>query len=228
MDSLRQFRDIGSRYLSKANETRKGLPSFLVAQVESLTVRLSKARTVQQAFNVGDQLPADVDLVTPAGDKINLLELSRTKPVILVFFRGGWCPFCSLELDFFVEATDMLKGLGAELIAVSPLPDSATTELITSKNIKFTVIGGPTGVKLIQRFGLHYTALEDLVGGLKGIGLDLTELYQTQEVLLPIAASYVINTQGEVAYGFVEEDFSYRGGVDELAAAVVRTQRARE
>jgi len=229
MDRLPQFNDLRSRFRARAAALGGGLPSFFHDDLAAMKESAAKTRKIQGAFNVGDKLPADLELVTPAGDKLSLNEIRKTKPVILVVFRGNWCPFCHLEIDFYVEATEMLRGLGAEIIALSPLPDAATVEYAQSKNAKFHMVGGESALKFMERFGLGYSPEAAFVESLKTVlGADLPQVYGTSQVTLAIPATYVINTEGEVAYGMLSEDVTERHALDEIAGAVIRTQRKRK
>lgn len=225
-NQLAKLRDIASRLRVRLLELKNGVN--LPSSVTDVVYRLAGERLVERAVNVGDSLP-DAELVAPDGKtRLRLAALAKTRPVVLVFFRGSWCPWCSTMMEYLTEATELLRGLGAEIVAVSPMTDAATRTLVAERNLPFPVFGGASGKALIKQFGLGFNPLPDYEGLFQHLGVDLKATYgEDADVMIPIPASYVINMQAQLIYAFLEEDFRVRGGVDEIAATIIRLQRDR-
>jgi len=139
------------------------------------------------------------------------------------FFCWRRCFFCRTELEFLAEHSPLLGGLGADVIAVSTVPDDELRKYAEGKNISFTFIGGDHGLQVIQDFGLSFDAPPQMVEA-----MNLKEYFQCERVVLPVAAAYVITTDGKVSYAYLEENPGFRANLNEVAAAVVRAQTDRE
>jgi peroxiredoxin len=223
MEAMRQFRDVTKRFTAKAKETSKAPFG------PKITADLTNLRATQKALNVGDKLPTSLELTLPSGEKLNVNELAKTKPIVLIFFSGNWCPFCSMQLESFSETAEGFANLGAEIIAISPMLDPATSNYVRANNIPYKVVGGTSGQAAMNLFSLNFRPIDEVYVALKTAGVDMTAVHGVEEDFeMPLSATYVINTRGEIAYAFIEDDLASRANVDEVAAAIIRTQRSRE
>ncbi|MFZ0777601.1 MAG: redoxin domain-containing protein, partial [Xanthobacteraceae bacterium] len=71
------------------------------------------------ALKVGDRAPSIV-LSNARGDTVDVGTLLKRGPVVVAFYRGGWCPFCNLELRAFQRIIPDIEAAGASLVAISP------------------------------------------------------------------------------------------------------------
>ena len=142
-----------------------------------------------------------------------------TGPSWLSFYRGGWCPYCNIELKALQDRLPEIEALGARLVAISPeTPDNALTT--QEKNeIGFEVLSDD-GNKVASAFGLTFR-LPDAVNDLyKGFGIDLETSNGEGSQTLPVPATFVIGKGGKVLKAIVDADYTTRAEPDEVIAAL--------
>jgi thiol-disulfide isomerase/thioredoxin len=90
-----------------------GITTLLLAQSE-----IAPEPTAISPLLIGEKIPG-ITLSDVSGKKINLLELASKKPSVIVFYRGGWCPYCNLHLsELQTIESDIIKA-GYQIIAIS-------------------------------------------------------------------------------------------------------------
>ncbi|HKD09401.1 MAG TPA: peroxiredoxin-like family protein [Bryobacteraceae bacterium] len=161
------------------------------------------------ALREGDVAP-DFALPDTHGHVLALKTLLDRGPVVVSFYRGGWCPFCNLELRGLQRVLPEIAQLGASLVAISPqLPDnSLSTE--EKNQLTFPVLSD-VGNMVAKRFGIVFTLPTALVHANKAIGRDLVEINGGAGAgQLPMPATFVLDKSGRIRLAFVEEDWSKR------------------
>lgn len=148
-------------------------------------------------------------LPNATGEAINLQELLKQGAVVLSFYRGGWCPYCNLELQALQNALPDIKALGANLIAVSPQTPDNSLSTAEKNELTFEVLSD-VGNKVAKEYGLVFTLPESLRPIYEKFGIDLTVHNGDQTFELPVAATYVINTDGTIAHAFIDGDYTQR------------------
>ena len=109
------------------------VPSKARMTIEQATEKLRRSGIVDKATKKGDQY-IDFELPNIEGKKIKLSEKLKDGPIILTFYRGGWCPYCNIQLKAYQENLSKFKEAGGQLIAISPESmDSATTTVEKNK-----------------------------------------------------------------------------------------------
>lgn len=167
----------------------------------------------ENAINVGDKV-IDFTLKNALGEDTNLRAVLEKGSVILTWYRGGWCPYCNLTLQFLQNSLPEFKKYGANLLALTPeLPDKSlsTTE---KHDLKFEVLTD-VGNKVAKQYGLVYQLTDALAEVYKNkIGLQHYNGDDSSE--LPITATYVIDNEGIVQYAFLEADYRKRASISKI------------
>ena len=161
------------------------------------------------ALREGDVVP-DFALPDTHGHVLALKTLLDRGPVVISFYRGGWCPFCNLELRGLQRVLPEIVQMGASLVAVSPqLPDSSlSTE--EKNQLTFPVLSD-VGNIVAKCFGIVFTLPTALVHANKAAGRDLVEINgEAGAAQLPLPATFVLDNSGVIRLAFVEEDWSKR------------------
>lgn len=172
----------------------------------------------------GEDAP-DFALPGPDGATVRLSDELSRGPVVLIFYRGGWCPYCNLALRAFQQATPALAKAGAVLIAVSPeAPDRmATTH---EKNALGFHVLSDRGNEVARRYGLVFELPEDLRTVYRTRGIDLGAINADGRWELPIPAGFVIGSDGIVLRAHLDPDYRNRlEPADALAAIAERPRR---
>jgi peroxiredoxin len=193
----------------------KRIPADALAVMQKAAADLDAQGVGNKALNVGDRFP-DAGLVDANGVTVALEQLLKKGPAVINFYRGGWCPYCNLELKAYQDHLDTIRSLGAELIAVSPeTPDRA--EATAAKNeISYPVLTDPQN-GLAEALGIVFDlppALEKLY---ETFGNNLPEAHGENGWRLPIPATYVVASNGTIIFAHVARDYRTRA---EPAAAL--------
>ena len=172
----------------------------------------------ERATNVGDIAPG-FSLPNATGDRVSLNDLLRDGPVVLSFYRGGWCPYCNLELRTLQANIGEFKTRGARLVAISPqVPDESLS--VTGKHdLTFDVLSD-VGTIVARDYGLSFDIPAELAAIYEGRGHDLVRTNGGHGRTLVIPASYVIGQDGIVSWAFVNSDHTRRAEPRDLIAAL--------
>jgi peroxiredoxin len=176
----------------------------------------------RNALRVGDRVP-DFSLPDIHGHTIAIRSKLREGPVVLTFFRGGWCAFCNLQLRAYQQQlVPSLKAQGASLIAISPQTPEATLGTVERQNLTFDVLSDQ-GNRVARQFGLVYQLDDEMRQVQRELGIDLRLYNHNNSYELPLAATYVIDPSGRITYAHITTDFTRRADPDDILAALAAT-----
>jgi len=161
-----------------------------------------------QPLQVGDVIP-ETTLKTVDGELVSLSKLINDKPTILVFYRGGWCPYCNQHLAELADIEDQILDAGYQILAVSPDSPENLNKTLDKNDIKYTLLSDSHG-DLIKAMGIAYQAtfiFENFRSkGATGEKLDL----------MPVPSLFVVSTDGTILYEYVNPDYKVRMSGEEL------------
>lgn len=161
----------------------------------------------------------DFSLPDATGTKLSVSSLLAKGPVVLAFYRGGWCPYCSTELRALQAKLAEITAAGATLVAVSPQTPDSSLSTAEKLELAFPVLSHE-GNRVADSFGLVFTLPEALREVYAGFGLDLPAANGDDTFRLPIPATYVLRADGTVAWRFADADYTKRAEPDDVLAAV--------
>jgi peroxiredoxin len=174
-------------------------------------------------LKVGDHAPAIV-LENANGAAVDIGTLLKKGPVILTFYRGGWCPYCNLELKAYQEILPQIIAAGASLVAISPERPDDTVSTAERNALTFEVLSD-VDQKVGRAFGLVYEFTEELKRAYRGFNLDIPARNGTRdEWALPVSATYVIDRDSSIIYAYTDVD--YRDRADPRDVLQVLTRKA--
>jgi len=177
---------------------------------------------IDAALKTGDQAP-DFTLPDASGRPVSLSERLRGGPAVVTFYRGGWCPYCNLQLRAYQRALQEITALGANIIAISPqLPDGSlsTAEM---NELSFDVLSD-VGNHVARSFGLVYALPDELRAALRSNNKALPDINGDDTWELPLPATYVVAPDHRIALAEIELD--YRERLEpEAIVAVLRSLR---
>jgi len=166
------------------------------------------------ALKIGDQAPAIV-LPNATGKAVDVGTLLKRGPVIVTFYRGGWCPYCNLELRAFQKILPEIEAAGAGLVAISPEKPDDTLSTAEKNALSFEVLSD-VGQKIGRAFGLVYTFSDELKRAYQEFGLNIPAMNGSDEWALPISATYIIGRGGTIVYAYTDPDYRDRADPDEV------------
>jgi len=162
---------------------------------------------LENALNIGQKAPNFI-LNNATNKPVALYDELKNGPVILTWYRGGWCPYCNITLHNLQDKLPEFEKAGASLIALSPeLPDKSLST--SEKNdLEFTVLSD-VGNKVGKEYGVVYE-LTPAVASMYENGFGLSKYNGNKSNELPLAATYVIDKNGIIQYAFLDEDYKKR------------------
>ncbi len=175
---------------------------------------LRDAKLTTKALKTGDKIP-EIKLPNAANKDISVQELLLEKKVILSFYRGGWCPYCNLELRALQQALPDFEKYNATLVAISPETPDNSLSTSEKNNLSFEVLSD-TNNKTAKHFNLAFTLPDDLIEVYQGFGIDLEASNGNSNQQLPISATYIIDQDGTIIYDFLQEDYKERADPEEI------------
>jgi len=176
------------------------------------------ARTM---LKVGDHAPAIV-LENAKGVTVDVGTLVKKGPVIVTFYRGGWCPYCNLELKAYQDLLPQIVAAGASLVAISPEKPDDTVSTAEKNALTFEVLSD-VGQKVGRAFGLVYEFTEELKSAYRGFNLDIPARNGTPgEWALPVSATYIIGRDGSIIYAYTDVDYRDRADPRDVLAVLTR------
>lgn len=197
------------------------LTTFSAADWDSynhLVAWLRAADVASQALKIGDDAP-DFLLPDAHGRLHSSEQLRRNGPLVLSFFRGGWCPFCTAELCALQAAKDEFESVGANLVVVTPETRDFPRQLKRSLGLDLKVLSDVDyGVAL--SYGVLFRVPDETRAHYSALGFDFGARHGSPVWMLPIPATYVIDQEGRIRSAFVEPDFTMREEPAQILASL--------
>lgn len=164
---------------------------------------------LDRAARAGDAFPAAPRLRDAHDQPFDLAALIATRPVVLTFYRGGWCPYCNLELRAWQARLAEIEALGAALVAVSPERPDHSLSTTEKNDLRFAVLSD-IGGELASALGIRFTLSEAVRPFYEKAGHALPERNGDGDWALPMPASFVIARGGRIALAEIEPDYRRR------------------
>lgn len=205
---------LSDRLAELNNTNRDALPDAALSVIDDATRTLQQCHPSAHAVGVGDTAPA-FDLPNATGSSVTLANRRAEGPVVLSFYRGGWCPYCNLELQALQEAVADVEATGAQLVAISPQTPDASLSTQQKHDLSFDVLSD-VGNTVADAYGLVFDLPDALVALYKEFGIDLPTANGNDSWTLPMPATFVIDTNGVVRYAFVDEDYTQRADPNDI------------
>ena len=168
-------------------------------------------------LKVGQNVPG-VALRTLDGLPFRLDQAVRSRPSVIVFYRGGWCPYCNTHLSALAKSEKKLLKLGYQILAISP---DRPAELKKSKGkhkMGYRLLSD-SSMEAAKKFGLAFKVDDAMLKKYIGYGIDLEASSGKKHHLLPVPAVYLVDTEGKVRFQYVNPDYKIRLNGDVLMAA---------
>jgi peroxiredoxin len=178
--------------------------------VESLVTSGLAERAVQ----AGEQAPA-FQLHDGHGRAFSSREALLRGPIVLVFYRGRWCPYCTVDLRAIELASHDIRRLGASLVVVSQQTPDDSLETQRRNGLSFESLVDTEG-RVAHAYGLRWKASDELRAVELDCGLDLAVFNGDESWTLTMPARYVVAPDGMIEYADISPDYTRRGDPSEL------------
>ena len=172
-----------------------------------------------EAIKVGHRM-ASFTLDDASGKPVSLEQLVATGPAVVVFYRGGWCPYCNLALRVYQqELLPRLGAFGARLVAISPQTPDQSLSTAEKAGLAFTVLSDP-GSRVARAIGIAYEQTDEVLAAQRRLGLDLAEVNAEGAVYLPRPTVLIVDAGQTVRFVDVQPDYTARTEVADILAAL--------
>jgi peroxiredoxin len=215
----------------QANEVKataaSQLPAEIVAAFASDQAALAAGGIPAGAVSVGDTL-APFALPDATGETRTLDELTAQGPAVIVFYRGGWCPYCNVTLRTYQrELLPHLGGYSARLVAISPETPDASLTTQEKAELTYTVLSD-AGATLASSIGITFDPSEDALAAQRMLGVDIRTTRADGATVLPMPTVLIVDRDHVVRFVDIHPDYTGRTEVSDILAALgtlARSQR---
>lgn len=166
---------------------------------------------------LGSTIP-DVELLTLDGQPTTLKAQVNGKPAVLVFYRGGWCPYCNLQLSEMRLIREDLADLGFQLIAISPDLPSELNKTLEKDNLDYTLLSD-SKADALRAFGIGYRLDDATFEKYRTMGIDLEKSSGQDHHALPVPSVFIVDAEGVLQFSYSHPDYKIRVPGDVVLAA---------
>jgi len=151
------------------------------------------------------------------GETVSLKDLRRKGPVVIIFYRGNWCPYCNKELSHLQDSLQLIKDKGASLVAITPETQEGIIKTAEKTKAQFPIIWDED-LKIMKGYDVAFKVDEKTVARYKNFDIDLaaTNNQKPDDVYLPVPAVYIVDKEGNVTYRYFEPDYKKQVPVKEI------------
>lgn len=179
-----------------------------------LSVQLVSAQEAPEGLFIASKAP-DFKAKDQNGKEIRLKDLLKEGKVVLVFYRGEWCPYCNKELSRLQDSLQMIIDKGATLIAVSPEKSENISKTVEKTKATYSILHD-VGLKIMKAYDVEFEVPENTITRYRNAGLDIEKNNGDNGKYLPVPAIYIIDKESTVTYRFFEPDYKKRPSVLEI------------
>jgi len=205
--------------LDELRDSRRQIPAWDASYLDILA-KLNREGFLSGVLAEGAAFP-DFVLPSAEGRLVALGEQLARGPVVLIFFRGEWCPWCRATLQALAEALPRIQAAGATLLALTPETGGLAATLKRDFGQGLEVLADVDfGVGLAA--GVVFKIPKLYRARLEGAGHNFALRHGNAAWCLPVPASFIIRPDGVVAWRFVDVDFTHRAEPEDIIAALGR------
>jgi peroxiredoxin len=185
---------------------------------QQLMEYISESQIAEAAVQHPGRAP-DFELTDQDGDNVCLSKLLEKGPVVLVFYRGKWCPHCNATLMRLQRELEKVEEKGASLVAISPMLPDGTQYLATKRSLMFPVCSD-LGNKVARKFKITFEVPPEFREYYLDRGMDIPAANGDDTWEIPLPATYVIDQTGEIVWSYIDDDSGSRAEPKDIVAAI--------
>ncbi|PWS25960.1 alkyl hydroperoxide reductase [Pedobacter yonginense] len=176
---------------------------------------LAGSTQAQTGLKTGDVAP-NFAAKDSEGKSINLAQLlKQNKSVVLFFYRGQWCPYCSKHIKELQDSLQSLSAKGAYVVGVTPETDESISKTKEKTKASFSLISD-RGYQIMKNYKVNFVMEETLASKYKSYGIDVAKNNGADEAVLPVPATYVIGKDGKIKFVQFDTDYKKRASIKEI------------
>lgn len=183
---------------------------------------LAPSPEAAKPLGVGAKAP-DAKVLNADGSAVALSSVLGGKPTVLIFFRGGWCPFCSRHLAAVGEHELDLRTLGYQIVGVSAEGPEKLKPTAEANHVRYRLVSDRAATASIA-YGVGYRLPPDRGPAYHENGIDLTPAPDGDGFWLPVPTAFIVDAKGVIRFVYSNADPSIRISPEELIAAAKKAQ----
>ncbi len=209
---------VADHHRASAGQLPAGIAEAFAAEQRALAAAGDPSGVAQP----GAVLP-DGKLLDVAGQPTTLADTLAGRPAVIVFYRGGWCPYCNIALRTYqAQLVPVLAARGISLIAVSPQTPDGSLSTKEAKELTFTVLSDP-GNQIARQFGILTAPSDGARAAQLQLGLDLTQVNADGTTGLPMPTVIIADAAGVIRWIDVHRDYTTRTEPGQILQAITQT-----
>lgn len=176
------------------------------------------ATSAGPGLRIGDRAP-DALIQTRDGQTVSLASLYGNGPVVVTFYRGGWCPYCTRQLSEWQGREDELTAAGGRLVAITAESPDNATQTASKHHLGFDIYSDTT-MAAAKAYNVYFDLDAGTKSKYKGYGIDLATSNASGTWSLPAPGTFVVDSKGIIRYAWADWDYTKRADADDVIAAV--------
>jgi peroxiredoxin len=189
------------------------MKKFLFLIVAAFLIATANAQD-PKGLNVNDDAP-DFTGKDQNGKSIHLKSLLKKGPVVLVFYRGEWCPYCNKHLKSLEDSLLFITDKGASLVTVTPEKQEYIAKTIEKTKASYPIIHD-TQLKIMKSYGVSFAVPLKTIEIYKKHDLDFTVINgEANGANLPVPALYIIK-KGKITFRYFDPNYKNRATVQDI------------
>ncbi len=176
---------------------------------------IDTSKYVPTGLIVGDKAPP-IEGASLTGAKINSIDILKKKKIVLLFYRGKWCPHCNRFLSNLNDSLQYITNTNAKVLVVGPESMDNTEKAADKSGATFTLIADTT-MQIQKDYDVLFSVTKKYQGKIKTfLRTDIAENNNQEEAALPVPAAYIIDTTGKITWRYFEYDYAKRPSIKEI------------
>jgi len=193
---------------------KKAIFLFSVLCMISSAVAAQTATVYPAGLKVGDAAPM-FTAKDQNGKTVTLKQALKNGPVVILFYRGQWCPFCNKQLSHFSDSLQMIIEKGASVLAITPETEENVKKTVEKTRSSFSILEDE-GMAIMKMYKVNFSVDENTITKYKGYGIHFDKANGSNGANLPVPATYIIGKDGIIKYVFFNTDYRQRASVYDI------------
>lgn len=190
------------------------MKNFLILSFALLLFSNIRAQKAPEGLFIASKAP-DFKAKDQNGNEIRLKDLLKKGKVVLVFYRGNWCPYCNKALSRLQDSLSFIQEKGATLLAITPEQAEGIAKTTEKTKAEYSILHDED-LKIMKAYDVAFEVPENTITRYKNAGLDIEKNNGENGKYLPVPAVFVVDQEQTVRYRFFETDYKKRPSVKEI------------
>lgn len=168
-------------------------------------------------LQVGDVAPS-FEARDPGGDSYHFIADELDAPVVMIFYRGGWCPYCNKHLKELKDVVPTLNQNGVDVLFFSADKPELLAESLSESIPDYTLLSDAS-MAISRSFGIAFRVDDKTIGRYKRYGIDLEKASGFSHHQLPVPSVYVVNPDGKIGFAYNNANYKVRLAPEDILSA---------